>query len=243
MNQPLYKLAQFKKLPEHQFMDAETLSWISRNIPEEIKNIDYSIIKNRFKKKFINLTEYAPKIEWFENKLIAKGIHGILHLYRVTSYLIILNILLDLKLDENSLYFMGLFHDIKRLNDKNDISHGKKSAIWIEQNKDMIEKFLNKKISDETFINISLAISLHDIDCDNKKYTQNQLKYINILKTSDALDRYRLPKIKWWLNDSYLIIKPPVNIKAFAFNLILYTENNKLKFIPLKQSIKCFLRI
>jgi len=245
MTQSLYKLARAKKLPKHQFMDEDTLNWITKNIPNELGNIDYSLIKKQFAQKLLNLTKYLPEIEWYQNKLVINGIHGSLHSYRVATYTLILNELLHINLNNDLLCVAGLCHDIKRNDDKDDISHGQRSAFWVKNNKGLIEKHLNKKFADNDFSFIILAIFFHDINCEssNKKIlTQKQQSYLNVLKTADAIDRYRLPKIKWWINDSYLELKPTAKIKAFAFDLIFITEINKLKSLTLKQSIQCFLQ-
>jgi hypothetical protein len=47
---------------------------------------------------------------------------------------------------------------------------------------------------------------------------------VDIVKTADALDRYRLPKLKWWINDSYLRCLPPDWIKRTAYDLVVASE-------------------
>lgn len=246
MKAPLYKLAQLKKMPLHQFMDARTLSWIAENILIDLKNVDNSKIKRRFGKKLVHYTKYLPEKKWYGNKFISNGIHGILHAYRVTCYMAILNKLNNLKLNEKLLLITGMLHDIGRDNDKDNLGHGQRSSAWIIKNKKNIEKQINKKISNREIGLILPAIKLHEFNYNYipiKDLNKVQLKYLNVLKTADALDRYRLPKIKWWLNDSYLKLKPSKTVKKFAFDFIVATEKNKLKSLSVKKSMLCFLQI
>lgn len=52
---------------------------------------------------------------------------------------------------------------------------------------------------------------------------------IDVLKTADALDRYRLPKLKWWIDDAQIKIVPSDDFKAFSFDLIIASERRFLK--------------
>jgi hypothetical protein len=51
---------------------------------------------------------------------------------------------------------------------------------------------------------------------------------IDLLKTADALDRYRLPKTKWWQGDAFLKLLPSTALKSFAFDLVVESERRYL---------------
>jgi hypothetical protein len=57
------------------------------------------------------------------------------------------------------------------------------------------------------------------------------------LRTADALDRYRLPKVKWWIDDAYLNKKPSDALKAFAFDLVVRSETDRLQGVSDKDSV------
>lgn len=236
MTQPLYKLAEMKKLPKHQFMDVETLDWIKSGIPNGLRINDY-LAERRFEKELNYLVDYIPKAAWYKNKSIFNGMHGFLHAYRVAAYLLILNSVFKLRLNKYVLCVAGLFHDIKRVDDRSDIGHSKRSAIWVKNNKKLIQKFIpSKKFTNNDWTNIISAIKFHDADLRENlkvKPSEENILYIDILKSADALDRYRLPKKKWWINNSYLKIKPSRAIKNFAFNLIIATEDLKIRLMSL----------
>jgi hypothetical protein len=51
---------------------------------------------------------------------------------------------------------------------------------------------------------------------------------IDLLKTADVLDRYRLPKTKWWQGDAFLKLLPSAALKSFAFDLVVESERRHL---------------
>ena len=74
----------------------------------------------------------------------------------------------------------------------------------------------------------------------------NQILKINVskyLRAADALDRFRLPKVKWWIDDSYLEIKPTAEMKEFSFNLVVSSEQYRLNGAGDVESIFSCLQI
>lgn len=135
-----------------------------------------------------------------------QGIHGIMHTKRV---LMILNMIFSLEtldiLEKRILAYVGLYHDIGRINNFYDITHGKKSydkliseglIDTIDLNKEDIEimKYIiaNHSIPDEE--------GKKNIIDYNIKDTKKALKLYEIFKDADGLDRVRIGD----LNAEYL---------------------------------------
>lgn len=119
------------------------------------------------------------------------------------------------------------------MNDKNDPEHGFTAAEWFLKNRKLFD------VSSRDAKEIYYAVRYHNIP---EKYIPKEidLKYkrsINLLKCADALDRFRLPKVKWWLNEDYLKIKPPEQLINFAKYLIIETEKYCLKGNKIKRLI------
>jgi hypothetical protein len=71
----------------------------------------------------------------------------------------------------------------------------------------------------------------------DKEYLKHK-EIIDLLKTADALDRYRLPKLKWWINDDFVIVIPDESEKSFAYNLVINSEKN---YLSINDSVKSVL--
>lgn len=52
---------------------------------------------------------------------------------------------------------------------------------------------------------------------------------MNIVKAADALDRFRLPKTKWWPDSKKMPLAPTNEIFALAYNLVLLTEKEAIR--------------
>lgn len=113
--------------------------------------------------------------------------------------------------------YSGLFHDIARLNDRSDDGHSKRSA-------DRLIKFKPSKseIEGEKLIDLLYAIEHHETEEGDYEELTDTLKY---LKTADALDRFRLPKLKWWPNRLIMEYVPPAYVFSIAYRLVLYIQS------------------
>ncbi len=196
----LWKLAEERQQPDIQVMDQETLNFIKEFKPNFTGEPGEFI----FSESDIKLiSENVPHPSWYLNPEIAKSIHGIAHSARMMAYCIIL---FDGNPDAlRSLLFACAVHDTQRINDKGDEGHEERALDWLKHN-----------------------FSEHPLFTETCGILEGRHSLSNFLRTVDALDRYRLPKVKWWIDDSYLSIKPSDSIKWFAFNLVINSEQARL---------------
>jgi len=169
-------------------MDIESINWLEKHLNIKMSIDDVKRIFKKMKKFPINDLDFDKKF-YQENNCF--GIHGIRHQFRVSLYIWIIIQYYNVNITSNDVIQLlqaSLYHDILRKNDNADLNHGKKSAIWIKK------KYSN--INSE----IVNAISNHNINAETNTI------YDVLLKTADALDRYRLPKEKWWINSKYLLM-------------------------------------
>lgn len=225
-----------KSLPAQQYMDLETLEWIKENNPFKSK-VCLPLALQLEAKNYVK--KYIPSTEWFINPERAKTIHGKRHLLRVGLYTFLLMMQLNLVRDLDVCIIIGVLHDIRRETDQSDEGHALRSADWfIEKVEDITSKF-QVNLSAIDIEKIYNGILFHELPYEkiDPNFLNKYKKIINIIKTSDALDRYLQPKLKWWINDELLVIKPPVDLKQFAFELILKSEENFINNKELEDSI------
>jgi len=216
-------LLQSKK-PIHQFHDEISLDWIIKNKPKIFKK-NY-ILKDEFIRKIDKIKPWEIlSDDWFVNNLIRDGIHGFRHVCRVAIYsvsLVLNNYKNTPKEEIDSLIFSGLLHDCRRENDSTDLGHGKKSAIWLSKNQDLLPEYLLK-----FFPAIRFSIYVHNDSYKNIRTLKNYQKFkkfVDVLKTADALDRYRFPRSDWWISPNFISLKPTIEEMAFAFDFVLISE-------------------
>lgn len=223
----LVQQAEQRILPLFQFMDSETCDWIEEHNPR----FDYSGRPTGIPKSLIRNMRLSP--EWFQESRTSHSIHGIRHLCRCGWYSLYLGQLLrfDLNMTKN-LVIAAMLHDIRRENDKDDPGHADRAAAWFRSNVESVQSFAQGELNSNDVNAIAIAIELHEIPYHQFSITVQQ-KYARAalltdgLKAADALDRYRLPKLKWWLDDSHLKMRLPNWLKQTAFDLVLQTERNR----------------
>lgn len=226
--------------PKHQFHDKSSIQWIINNKPQNLPNKYFLNIKPI--KKVENLKPWKViKSSWFQNNLIKNGIHGFRHCCRVAIYSLFLTqkYYKEIKKDKEieSIMFASLIHDCRRKNDNNDFFHGERSANWLKKNKNILPKRL------KNFLNLIIfLVSNHDKpykDVKNDFFYKEFKNFLDIIKTADALDRYRFPRSDWWINLKIVPIKPPKSFMSFAFDFCVKSEevfikkNNNLKSITI----------
>lgn len=223
----LVSLAEQKNLPLHQYMDKETVDWIAAN------NVFHGLESASLPKiSFELLKQYIPPNDWFLNIDIIEGMHGMRHLLRVGVHSLAISantfgFVLNLK----NLLVAAVLHDIRRENDKDDEKHGERAAKWFLNNTGEISEYFGVAFSNNDKDEIYSAIYSHNLPYEKLKkeklYLRNH-KIIDFLKTADALDRYRLPKLKWWFNPEMVKIVPSQEVMVLAYNLVLESERKHL---------------
>jgi hypothetical protein len=220
---PLWNLAQNNNLGDHQENDIETCSVILSTVNQssfllpKINNItissnDWSFLQN-----------VLPDISVYLNSNLYYSLHGITHTARVMLYSLIISKLLNIKYELP--VFIASIHDIRRLNDRGDKEHGKRAGEYFLSN---FNKNYNDFASKKDIIYYSLC------NHNNIEYSNNfEINfYLDLLKTADALDRFRLPKEKWWCNANIIPFKFFNNILEL---FKIYVCRTEIDFITSKR--------
>lgn len=192
----------------------ETIDWIGRNAPAYVASWrpDKTLLSH-LSKVYDELKPYLPLTNeaFLRGAAASMSIHGQLHAYRVALFAGMLASMNGSKNLEPYL-LAGLYHDIARKNDKEDAGHGSRSAQRLAE-LGIIRDGLDKT-------DIIEAIACHD---DEGGTYQNDT-FVNTVKAADALDRFRLPKTKWWPDSKKMPLALTNEIFALAYNLVLSTE-------------------
>src|SRR5690606_33857514 len=86
-------------------------------------------------------------------------------------------------------------HDLRRVLDTKDEGHGFRADKWFELN----HSKYNLNLKKDEINKICKIVRYHEKDNINSS-SKLDLEYINLFKLADTLDRFRLPKEKWWLD-------------------------------------------
>jgi hypothetical protein len=229
----LIELIQKGKLPLHQFMDVETVNWIKKNRPSFQISSPPTDLKPMLNDYLSEIKKYVPDPAWFLVPKKRDSIHGMRHILRVifhSTHLAWLNGAKSSRLIKNSLVASSL-HDLRRKNDLMDLFHGKRAARWFKKNISLIENHFEIHLSQEDIKAIYYSMSFHDLPYENivKNIKYEQYKDLtDILKTADALDRYRLPSVRLWFKDRYVSFIPSDYLKYMAYQLVISSETKFL---------------
>lgn len=220
MGSCLYQKLLIKSYPIHQYMDKESIDWLEKNLNILFNLNDISKYLSKLKKFPINELDINTKIYEEHNCL---GIHGIRHQIRVSIYIWIIIHYNNVNIDDNEciqLLQAALYHDLLRQNDNTDLEHGKRSAIWIKKQYPYIkEEIINSIVNHDRLIN---NITLYD----------------KLIKTADALDRFRLPKKKWWINKDYLLMDIDNNMLEICKYITFMIEKRTYNFKKCDEIVK-----
>lgn len=216
MSNPLF-LQDHKEL-SLQVTDIDTLIYLLLNtsvVPIFIRGNEYI-----FANLVSNVKKFLPKEEYFTNPEHVISIHGITHLVRVCCYGYLLQNLFNiLPVDQvNNYLYACAWHDVARVDDRDDIGHGERSGLLFGS---LMQK--SNGIDDSQVLTMC---KYHETPIDKiprDEYTAN-LNIISAIKASDALDRFRLHKLKWWPKEEYLQIKQAITLFDFAKSFTLLHE-------------------
>lgn len=161
--------------------------------------------------------------------------HGIKHNIRVALYAFFLANRLNLtRADIKNLLYACMYHDIGRVNDDEDMSHGARSAKLIDK--------LDLKISDTDKKILKTIITCHSLPDDRfpvmaekeclDSYEKCKILF-KLLKDSDALDRTRLEYPYIYL--SYLRFSESKSLVPLSY-LLEFNLRNRLKNLDLTRA-------
>jgi len=226
-------------------MDRETLNWIKENRP----NFSSKTILNRHLLNSIkeDVIRFTPLRTWYLEKETIDSIHGLRHTMRVIANLSF--IIQEAKIHDGlktKAFISASIHDLRRKNDKNDRGHGKRAAYWFAKNAGSVLNFFNVSLDTTDLQDIQKCVLFHEIPYGELERNNSYIAandsckmMVDLLKTADALDRYRLPKIKWWINEKYLRHLPSETAKILAYEMVLISER---LFLERKNSVDSVLQ-
>jgi hypothetical protein len=189
----------------------------------------------------MTIDQFAARREWYSIPSLADSIHGLRHTLRVIALSHVVVRTLATGSVEPDVYVAASLHDLRRENDRQDPDHGTKAALWWLGNMSTIcETYGVHNVDKER---VSSAIRFHEIPGENLSSRDIPIYNmyncdIDTLKLADALDRYRLPKAKWWIDDSKVRIKPSPSLRHFAFRLMARSERHFLRGISAQEAVR-----
>lgn len=186
----LYEQLQNRIYPEVQHLDQWSISRFYNNWYYEVSNYSWDPLE------FSTIKNYLPEEDMFLRYNLCDSIHGIRHMFRVLINIGFLVRRLEIPYKE-SIFWAAWLHDIHRINDNADIDHSTRAANWFIKNN--FQFWLSPKEEQITYH----MIKFHNIQVPDK-IDGYYLRYIDILKKADALDRFRFPKKKRRPYDTFI---------------------------------------
>jgi hypothetical protein len=167
---------------------------------------------------------------WLAKPQITDSLHGIRHALRTAVMAALLAELTHLDEDDTAtLITAAAVHDCRRLHDKDDHGHGARAAIWLTHNANAVWGHFHRPVSPRAIDQTATAVRLHDVPYgaftpeDHADHHRAEA-LTDLLKAADALDRYRLPRLKWWPKTAHLRVPQIEHLRAVAFDLVVWSE-------------------
>lgn len=222
----LVELAARKQLPRYQYIDHATLRWIEANRP-----LLPARSHPRLRPAPRRLLEHtALPASWLAEPRLADSLHGLRHAMRTAALAALLADLDGLPDTETeTLIVAAALHDCRRHHDKDDPGHGARGALWLTQHAETVWEHFRLDGPPLRTSQAATAIRLHErpytafTAADHADYARAE-RLTDLLKAADALDRYRLPKRKWWPNTSHTRSAALEQLRATAFDLVVHSE-------------------
>ncbi|MEU6014903.1 hypothetical protein ABZ826_12890 [Streptomyces sp. NPDC047515] len=222
----LIDLAARRQLPLHQHMDHATVAWISDNRPD-VPPTPIPVLRPQSK---LLLAHGGLPTRWWADPRLYTSLHGVRHAMRTAALAAVLaeaNGLDDA--DAATAILAAAVHDCQRRHDQDDRGHGARAAIWLAANADTVWGHFGLAATPRRIVQAATAVRLHDIPyeefaADDTADHARVERITDLVKAADALDRYRLPKLKWW-PDSRHVHEPAFDqLRGPAFDLVLVSE-------------------
>jgi len=230
----LFELAEQGRLPLHQYIDVPTVRWIKNNRPALGASKRVSLPARK------DVERFAPESKWFCERKIVDSIHGFRHTLRVVALVVLVVSERSYPGRIENLLIAAALHDVGRRNDKGDPQHGLRAARWFKKNIAVVEKKFKIKLTTKDINEIYWTIAFHELPKNTIEKNKNYTKFKNgadILRMADALDRYRLPRTKWWINEKILGCRVPLRFKQAAFDLVVKSEQRYVRGESSKKSV------
>ncbi|WP_405021145.1 hypothetical protein OHV05_33875 [Kitasatospora sp. NBC_00070] len=213
----LRELAEAGQLPDHQVMDRPTVDWIAGHRP-----VDAGV--------GATLPHWpvllVPEVSWFARTETATSIHGVLHGGRVAVLLQLL------AADQGiapewavAMAAAAACHDCRRRHDRADPGHGERAAHWLTEHPTVPQAAFGSAASPEAITAVALHdVPLHDFTSEQANAYRQHRTAVDLLKAADALDRYRLPLLRWWPDLALLRGQVPAWAPGLAHDLVVRSE-------------------
>ncbi|WP_411070694.1 hypothetical protein [Streptomyces sp. cmx-4-25] len=222
----LIDLAARGQLPLHQHMDHATVAWISDHRPD-LPPATRPALRPQSKEL---LAHGGLPTRWWADPRLYTSLHGVRHAMRTAALAAVLaetNGLDDA--DTATAILAAAVHDCQRRHDQDDRGHGAHAAIWLAVNADTVWGHFGLAATPRRIVQAATAVRLHDIPyeaftADDKSDHARAERITDVVKAADALDRYRLPKLKWWPDSRYVREPAFDQLRGLAFDLVLLSE-------------------
>lgn len=222
----LIDLAARRQLPLHQHMDHATVAWISDHRPD-LPPTSVPVLRAQSTEL---LAHGGLPTRWWADPRLYTSLHGVRHAMRTAALAAVLaeaNGLDDA--DAATAILAAAVHDCQRRHDQDDRGHGARAAIWLAANADTVWGHFGLAATPRRIVQAATAVRLHDIPyeefaADDAADHARAERITDLVKAADALDRYRLPKLKWW-PDARHVHEPAFDqLRGLAFDLVLASE-------------------
>ncbi|MCR8574590.1 hypothetical protein [Streptomyces sp. Isolate_219] len=226
----LIGLAARQQLPLHQHMDHATIAWISQHRPD-LPQTPVPVLRLQSKEL---LAHGGLPTRWWADPRLYTSLHGVRHAMRTAALAAVLAEANDLDdADAATAILAAAVHDCQRRHDKDDHGHGARAAIWLAANAHTVWGHFNLTATPRSIVQAATAIRLHDIPyeaftSDDKTDRARAERITDVVRAADALDRYRLPKLKWWPDARYVREPAFDQMRSLAFDLVLISERTYL---------------
>ncbi|MFJ7902946.1 hypothetical protein ACIQ6V_21040 [Streptomyces sp. NPDC096198] len=222
----LIDLAARGQLPLHQHMDHATIVWINDNRPS-LPPAPKPVLRPQPKELLVHGGLPTP---WWADPRLYTSLHGVRHAMRTAVLAAVLaeaNGLDDT--DTATAVIAAAVHDCQRRHDKDDRGHGTRAAIWLAANADAVWGHFGLTATPRRIVQAATAVRLHDVPyeaftADDQADHARAERITDVVKAADALDRYRLPKLKWWPDALYIREPAFDQMRSLAFDLVLVSE-------------------
>uniref|UniRef100_A0AAU2VR26 HD domain-containing protein n=1 Tax=Streptomyces sp. NBC_00008 TaxID=2903610 RepID=A0AAU2VR26_9ACTN len=222
----LIDLAARRQLPLHQHMDHATVAWISDHRPD-LPPTPVPVLRPQSKEL---LAHGGLPTRWWADPRLYTSLHGVRHAMRTAALAAVLaetNGLDDA--DATTVILAAAVHDCQRRHDQDDRGHGARAATWLAANADTVWGHFGLAASPRRIVQAATAVRLHDIPyeefaADDTADQARAERITDLVKAADALDRYRLPRLKWWPDSRYVREPTFDELRGLAFDLVLVSE-------------------